>query len=61
MIQTDFYISDDNCDFGDKTFNDDPFCNDNDDELVKLDNKLYKSVYLVDNHYLPSQSKSDSE
>ena len=61
MIQTDLYNSYNILDFGDKIFNDDSFCNYNDDKLVKPDKKLYKSVNLVDNFYLPSRSKSDSE
>ena len=61
VIQNDLCTSHNNFDFGDKNFKDDPFCNDDDDELKKLDKKLYKSVSLDDNQHQPSRSISESE
>ena len=61
LIQNDFYVSKDNSEFDDNLFDDDPFCNDDEDQLKMFDDEICKSTKLDDNHYDHSRSMSDSE
>ena len=58
-IKINQYNSHDTFELDHFSFDDDPLFNDNDDNSIMLDNKLYMSVNLNDVHE-PSQSKSES-
>ena len=50
MIQNDLYTSYDNSEFGDNAFDDDTFCNNDDDQPIVFDNEIYSSAKLDDNN-----------
>ena len=61
MIRKDLYISNDISELDVNVFDDDPFCNDDDDHSITFDNELYNSAILRNNQYHFSRSKNDSK
>ena len=57
----DLYTSQINSEVDDDVFDDDPFCNEDSDQSIMFDTKLYKPVNLEANHYHLSRIKSGSE
>ena len=62
MIQIDFFkFTYDSSENHDNVFDDDPFCNENDDQINMFDHEIYSSANPHDNRYHPFRSKSDSK
>ena len=61
MIQNIFYTPYDISDFAHNVFDEDPFCKENDDQLIMFIIDLYESTKLDVNHHHHHQSKSVPE
>ena len=61
MIQKDLYTSYENSGIGENDFDDDHFCNNDDDQSIMSDIEENKPVKLDDNHHHTLRPKFDSE
>ena len=61
MLQKGLFNSNDNSEFDEIVFDQDPISNTDDDQPIKVDIELYKPAKVDDNHYHHSRVKSDSE
>ena len=61
IIRKDLSTSYDNSEFEDNVFEDNQFCNDDNEQSIIFDNEIYKSTKLTDNQFQHPRLNIDSE